>query len=270
MAPAMAVCYRHPTRETGVACSSCGRPICPDCMTPTPVGMRCPECARDRTQVRTVRSMRAGPSVTMALIAINVVVFVAEILTGGQGLNGVSGVVVNDGYLYGPSIVHRTRVLAADHKRVPPRGLSPHPLQHVLPMDHGATARARNRACELCHRVLRLIAGRIVRRASVPARCADARRLGCFVRHPRRADRRRQRPGDLDLEQRPWSNPAHQHSVLTSRAEHLHRRPPGRFRRWRARRLADRPHLSASPPSGSGATPAAQSSRCSPSSAQSL
>ena len=52
----VAVCYRHPNRETGVSCSSCGRPICPDCMTPTPVGMRCPECARDRTKVKTIRS----------------------------------------------------------------------------------------------------------------------------------------------------------------------------------------------------------------------
>ena len=42
----MATCYRHPNRETGVSCSNCGRPICPDCMTPTPVGMRCPECAQ--------------------------------------------------------------------------------------------------------------------------------------------------------------------------------------------------------------------------------
>ena len=33
----MAECYRHPGVETGVSCSSCGRPICPDCMTPTPV-----------------------------------------------------------------------------------------------------------------------------------------------------------------------------------------------------------------------------------------
>ena len=49
---AMAVCYRHPSRETGVSCSSCGRPICPDCMTPTPVGMRCPECSRERTKVQ--------------------------------------------------------------------------------------------------------------------------------------------------------------------------------------------------------------------------
>ena len=44
-------CYRHPNRETAVSCSSCGRPICPDCMTPTPVGMRCPECANQRTRV---------------------------------------------------------------------------------------------------------------------------------------------------------------------------------------------------------------------------
>ena len=47
-----ATCYRHPGRETNVSCSNCGRPICPDCMTTTPVGMRCPECARQRTQVR--------------------------------------------------------------------------------------------------------------------------------------------------------------------------------------------------------------------------
>ena len=56
----MAVCYRHPSRETGVSCSSCGRPICPDCMTPTPVGMRCPECARDRTKVKTIRTRPDG------------------------------------------------------------------------------------------------------------------------------------------------------------------------------------------------------------------
>ncbi|MGH2985520.1 MAG: B-box zinc finger protein [Solirubrobacterales bacterium] len=48
----MATCYRHPGRETNVSCSACGRPICPDCMTSTSVGMRCPECARQRTRVR--------------------------------------------------------------------------------------------------------------------------------------------------------------------------------------------------------------------------
>ena len=53
-------------------------------MTPTPVGMRCPECAHDRTSVRTLRTLHAEPSVTYALIAINVVVFLAELVTGGR------------------------------------------------------------------------------------------------------------------------------------------------------------------------------------------
>ncbi|HEX8975398.1 MAG TPA: rhomboid family intramembrane serine protease [Solirubrobacteraceae bacterium] len=103
----MAVCYRHPSRETGVSCSSCGRPICPDCMTPTPVGMRCPECARDRTRVRTMRSSAGTLSVTQALIAINVLVFVAETATG-TSLGGASafhpGTLFEKGALAGPFI----------------------------------------------------------------------------------------------------------------------------------------------------------------------
>jgi membrane associated rhomboid family serine protease len=81
-------CYRHPNRETGVHCSNCGRAICPDCMTPTPVGMRCPECSRQRTKVRTLRSTTNEPVVTYALIAINVVVFLAE---GQFGIGSTSG-----------------------------------------------------------------------------------------------------------------------------------------------------------------------------------
>jgi membrane associated rhomboid family serine protease len=87
----MATCYRHPSRETGVSCSSCGRPICPDCMTTTPVGMRCPECARQRTRVVGVRDMAAEPRVTYALIAVNVLVFLAEgniTLSSGGELGG--------------------------------------------------------------------------------------------------------------------------------------------------------------------------------------
>jgi membrane associated rhomboid family serine protease len=87
-------CYRHPNRETGVSCSSCGRPICPDCMTPTPVGMRCPECAQQRTKV--VRNPTGTPGqasafpATVALIAINVVVYLVEILGGPGGLSNPS------------------------------------------------------------------------------------------------------------------------------------------------------------------------------------
>src|ERR1700754_2470550 len=71
----MATCYRHPSRETGVSCSNCGKAICPDCMTATPVGMRCPDCARQKTPTRTLQSMAVEPIATYVLIAINVAVF---------------------------------------------------------------------------------------------------------------------------------------------------------------------------------------------------
>jgi membrane associated rhomboid family serine protease len=101
----MATCYRHPNRETGVACSNCSRPICPDCMTPTPVGMRCPECARQRTKVTTARTMQStGTPVTMALIAINVIAFLGELSGGGGGLSSVGGTVYLKGALFGPAI----------------------------------------------------------------------------------------------------------------------------------------------------------------------
>jgi membrane associated rhomboid family serine protease len=95
----MATCYRHPSRETGVSCSSCGRPICPDCMTPTPVGMRCPECARQRTKVQTMASTRSEPRVTVAIIIACAVLFL-----GTNGFSGGSGKLWNDLLLFGPAI----------------------------------------------------------------------------------------------------------------------------------------------------------------------
>lgn len=101
----MATCYRHPNRETGVACSNCGRPICTDCMTPTPVGMRCPECAKDRTRVVRGPSRPAGePTATIVLIALSVIAFVAELGTGSTMTSGGSGSIVVDGGLFGPSV----------------------------------------------------------------------------------------------------------------------------------------------------------------------
>lgn len=39
-------CAEHPEVETTLRCSKCGKPICPKCLVETPVGARCPECAR--------------------------------------------------------------------------------------------------------------------------------------------------------------------------------------------------------------------------------
>jgi membrane associated rhomboid family serine protease len=100
-------CYRHPDRETGVSCSSCGRPICPDCMTPTPVGMRCPECASQRTRV--VRGV--GPEegfrrypATYTLIGLSVIAFLIEIATGSGGFGRLGGGVISDFALFGPAV----------------------------------------------------------------------------------------------------------------------------------------------------------------------
>jgi membrane associated rhomboid family serine protease len=78
-------------------------------MTPTSVGMRCPECARERTKVKTVRTpSSAAGSVTLILIAINVVLFLGETATGTP-LGGVSasgvGTLYEKGALFGPFIV---------------------------------------------------------------------------------------------------------------------------------------------------------------------
>ncbi|HET6447554.1 MAG TPA: rhomboid family intramembrane serine protease, partial [Conexibacter sp.] len=101
----MPTCYRHPTRETGVACSNCGRPICTDCMTSTTVGMRCPECAKQRTRVMRPRSMAAAaPVATQAIVAINVVAYLAELFTG-RGFGSIeSGTVFQHGALLGPLV----------------------------------------------------------------------------------------------------------------------------------------------------------------------
>jgi membrane associated rhomboid family serine protease len=102
----MATCYRHPGRETNVSCSNCGRPICPDCMTSTPVGMRCPECARQRTTVRRAPSgIGAGAApVTVALIVINVLAYLAEMAGGGTNPVEGGGEVLRDFGLFGPAV----------------------------------------------------------------------------------------------------------------------------------------------------------------------
>jgi membrane associated rhomboid family serine protease len=101
-------CYRHPDRVTGLSCSECGRPICTECMTMAPVGLRCPEHSGKAQGVeRVTRGVRraafegAGAKVTKALVAINVAVYVAELVTGG-GVNGTGSTIYLHGVLFGP------------------------------------------------------------------------------------------------------------------------------------------------------------------------
>lgn len=73
-------------------------------MTPTTVGMRCPECAKQRTRVMRPRAMtNAAPVATQAIIAINVAVYLAELFTG-SGFGNVGGTVYQHGALFGPLV----------------------------------------------------------------------------------------------------------------------------------------------------------------------
>ena len=103
-------CYRHPDRATGLSCSECGRPICTECMTMAPVGIRCPEHSGKAQGVqRVTRGVQraafegTGAKVTKALVAINVAVYVAELVTGG-GVNGTGSTIYLHGVLYGPLV----------------------------------------------------------------------------------------------------------------------------------------------------------------------
>ena len=86
-------CYRHPDRETGIRCTRCERPICPACMVSASVGFQCPECVaqadhRHTQAPRTVAGGRASAGdpflITKLLIAVNIAVFVLELIMGDR------------------------------------------------------------------------------------------------------------------------------------------------------------------------------------------
>ncbi|TCC56084.1 rhomboid family intramembrane serine protease [Kribbella pittospori] len=78
------VCYRHPDRPAGVRCQRCDRPICPQCMNSASIGFQCPSCfnegvksvPRTRTSLGGVARVN-GQIVTIVLLALNVLVFIA-------------------------------------------------------------------------------------------------------------------------------------------------------------------------------------------------
>ena len=87
-------CYRHPSQLTGVHCTRCNRPICPDCMVAAPVGYQCPECVgRSKRELAkgsgrravAVGARKTTASVTNVLIALNLAAFVLEVGVGGPG-----------------------------------------------------------------------------------------------------------------------------------------------------------------------------------------
>jgi membrane associated rhomboid family serine protease len=95
-------CYRHPDRQSFVLCQRCGRTICGACQTPAAVGFHCPECMKEARQsaprrkpavVTAFRRTSTVPVVTWSIIALCVVIYILQLVTGG---------VVTDALFYHP------------------------------------------------------------------------------------------------------------------------------------------------------------------------
>lgn len=86
----MEVCYRHPDRPTGRACTRCGRPACADCLVQASVGSHCLECvraARPPAAERVRRWSATRPTlVTSLLVATNLAIYVWGLVRMGSGL----------------------------------------------------------------------------------------------------------------------------------------------------------------------------------------
>ncbi len=81
-AAAQPVCPRHPDRVSYIRCQRCGRPVCPECQRPAPVGVQCVDCVAAASKAaptyRTVLGGRARsgrPVVTLSIIGVCAAIF---------------------------------------------------------------------------------------------------------------------------------------------------------------------------------------------------
>lgn len=125
----VSTCYRHPDRQTYLSCTRCGRPACPDCLRPAPVGQQCLDCVREGS--RTTRRAAApfggraasGAVVTWVLIALNVVLWIAE---------WVNVRVVYDLWLVGAYVAHGQFYRLISSAFLHEWGLSGWGITHIL------------------------------------------------------------------------------------------------------------------------------------------
>ncbi|HYH29558.1 MAG TPA: rhomboid family intramembrane serine protease [Pseudonocardia sp.] len=84
---------RHPDRATGLSCTRCGRPACPECLREASVGYQCVDCVAEGRRVTRRPSTVAGaapgvrPIVVPVLIALNVAVYAWTVVQAGDPMN---------------------------------------------------------------------------------------------------------------------------------------------------------------------------------------
>lgn len=193
-------CYRHPGRETGVRCTRCERPICPECMVSASVGFQCPDCVRggsgtghapaaSRPRTLAGGTIAADPRlVTKVLIGLNLAIYLVQLSVGYAFTNRFT--------LFGNALLMRPPAGRGRRPVVPdadvdvpaqPQQLHAHHFQHAQPVVGRRPAGGGPRPRPLHHSLLRL--GSRGQRAHLSAGRpdpADARRLRRDLRPVRR------------------------------------------------------------------------------------
>ncbi|MCX2731267.1 rhomboid family intramembrane serine protease [Saccharopolyspora sp. NFXS83] len=94
-------CARHPDRPTGLRCTRCERPACPECLSEASVGYHCVDCLaqsrRGGREAVTVAGARIGgkPIVVPVLIVLNVLAYAVTAIQSGNFQNYLSSELFN-------------------------------------------------------------------------------------------------------------------------------------------------------------------------------
>lgn len=107
----MPTCVRHPDRPTGLRCTRCDRPACPECLREASVGYQCVDCVnegkRTTRRAKTVAGAELGGRrlvVVPLLIAINVAVYVITAAQAGSLMNNGISKLSEDWMLWPPIV----------------------------------------------------------------------------------------------------------------------------------------------------------------------
>ncbi len=108
----MAQCSFHPDVETEMSCAECGRAICPKDMVSTPVGYKCPVCAKPKKSQYTY----IKPKQLLAAVGVAAVVGVggAFLLHAFLGRGGFFGFFI--GYGWGMLTAEAVRRASGGHR----------------------------------------------------------------------------------------------------------------------------------------------------------
>lgn len=109
----MPTCVRHPDRPTGLRCTRCDRPACPECLREASVGYQCVDCVnegkRTTRRAKTVAGAELGGRrlvVVPLLIAINVAVYVITAAQAGSLGNNGNSKLSEDWWLWPPIVAY--------------------------------------------------------------------------------------------------------------------------------------------------------------------